>query len=56
MIYRKAKKEDINDLVEMRMAYLLEEQGHIKEADRIKIEKSLPAYFTKHLTMIYLLL
>ncbi|WMJ87471.1 GNAT family N-acetyltransferase [Anaerocolumna sp. MB42-C2] len=49
MIYRKAIPDDINDLVEMRMAYLLEDQEYIKETDRIRMEKSLPAYYERHL-------
>ena len=49
MIYRKAMSEDINDLVEMRMAYLLENQEYIKETDCIRMEKSLPSYYERHL-------
>ncbi len=41
--------EDIKDLAEMRMAYLLEDQGYINESDRTIMKKTLPGYFTRHL-------
>lgn len=47
--FEKADQAKINELVKIRMEYLYEDYGNIKEHDRLKIINSLPAYFEKHL-------
>lgn len=49
MDFRKAGKEDIPSLVNMRILYSLETNGEISEAFDIKMRQELPKYFEKHL-------
>ena len=49
MIFEKANPNDINDLVELRIAYLLEDYGEITPDRLSLITESLPNYFRAHL-------
>lgn len=49
MIYRKANKNDYDQLVQRRINYLVEDNGTISEIHRKQIEKQLPIYYDKHL-------
>jgi ribosomal protein S18 acetylase RimI-like enzyme len=42
-------KNLINELVNLRLAYLKEDFGHLDEKDVLSIESSLPDYFQRHL-------
>ena len=49
MIYNKATIEDINQLTELRIAYLEEDNGGLKEQDSEIIKRDLPDYFMRNL-------
>ena len=49
MIYSKATKEDIEQLTELRIAYLTEDNGELKAKDLDIIKRDLPDYFTRNL-------
>ena len=49
MVFEKAKFEDICDLVNLRIEYLLEDYGEIPQAKLSLIANNLPSYFTNHL-------
>lgn len=49
MIFEKANQNDINDLVKLRIAYLLEDYGEIASDKLSLISYNLPAYFHSHL-------
>ena len=49
MIFEKADQNDINDLVELRIAYLLEDYGEIAPDKLSLISDNLPDYFHTHL-------
>ena len=49
MIFEKADQNDINDLVELRIAYLLEDYGEIAPDKLSLISDNLPDYFNAHL-------
>lgn len=49
MIFEKATLEDIDELVAMRIAYLVEDYNGLQDSEKEKIEKSLPDYYKKHL-------
>ncbi|MBQ9196250.1 MAG: GNAT family N-acetyltransferase [Clostridia bacterium] len=49
MKVEKALRSDIDTLVQLRMAYLLEDRGHIDDQDAEMILQNLPAYFERHM-------
>ena len=49
MVFDKAKKQDINQLKDLRVAYLQEDLGEISQEDLNLLETSLPGYFEKHM-------
>lgn len=49
MIYTKATMEDIDQLTELRIAYLAEDHGGLKEKDLEIIKRNLPDYFMRNL-------
>ena len=49
MTYEKANLDDIKDLVELRIEYLLEDYDEIQQNKSVTIADSLPAYFSDHL-------
>lgn len=49
MIYRKANKNDYDQLVQRRINYLLEDNETISIIHRTQIERQLPTYYEKHL-------
>lgn len=49
MIFENATYEDINQLSELRIAYLIEDTGNISEKDLAVIKKNLPDYFERNL-------
>ena len=49
MIFEIANQNDINDLVKLRIAYLLEDYGEISSDKLSLISYNLPAYFHSHL-------
>ena len=49
MRVEKAGTEDIAALVEMRIAYLWEDNGVLEEEELLAIQRDLPGYFQKHL-------
>lgn len=49
MIFEKATKLDVEQLVKLRVAYLLEDYGDLNEKELAMIERDLPDYFVKNL-------
>lgn len=49
MFYSKATEEDIGQLTELRIAYLMEDNGKLKEKDLEIIKQDLPDYFRRNL-------
>ena len=49
MIIDKASDKEIDELVELRLAYLQEDLGEISESDLQSLKGALPQYFSKHL-------
>ena len=49
MIIDKAFDKDIDELVQLRLAYLQEDLGTISEQDMQSLQTALPKYFRKHL-------
>lgn len=49
MVYDKALTDDIEQLTELRIAYLTEDNGELKEKDSESIRRNLPAYFMRNL-------
>ncbi|MCM1083801.1 MAG: GNAT family N-acetyltransferase [Clostridium sp.] len=49
MIVDNAQITDIDELTELRLAYLEEDNGTLSEDDREKIRMELPGYFKRHL-------
>jgi ribosomal protein S18 acetylase RimI-like enzyme len=49
MIFEKAVYDDIGQLNELRIAYLLEDTGDLKEKDLAVIKRDLPDYFERNL-------
>ena len=49
MVFEKADQNDINDLVKLRIAYLLEDYGEIASDKLSLISDNLPDYFHTHL-------
>lgn len=49
MIVENAKSADIDQLTELRLAYLKEDYGELSEHDIKKIRQELPGYFKKNL-------
>ena len=49
MIYTKATMEDIEQLTELRIAYLVEDYGGLEDKDLEIIKRDLPDYFTRNL-------
>lgn len=48
-IFDKADIDDLDSLVKLRIAYLLEDHGTIPQEKLTKISEKLPVYFCKHL-------
>lgn len=49
MTFEKAAGTDINQLTELRIAYLKEDMGKLSEEDINKLQESLPNYFERNL-------
>lgn len=49
MIFEKAIYEDIGQLCELRIAYLIEDTGNLSEKDLAVIKRDLPGYFERNL-------
>lgn len=49
MVFERAKPEDINQLVELRMGYLWDDFGALSREDEARIRRDLPGYFERHL-------
>ena len=49
VIYDQAKKADIDELVRLRIAYMIDDFGHISEYERNCMETQLPEYFERRL-------
>ncbi len=49
MNFRQAEINDISQLVEMRLGYLIEDHGFLTEEETTRIKESLPSYFENHL-------
>lgn len=49
MCVEKANVADISTLVELRIAYLTEDNGSLDESVEAEIQRSLPAYYERHL-------
>ena len=49
MINEKANIEHIDQLTDLRIAYLTEDHGHLTEEEEVRISSSLPDYYRKHL-------
>ena len=47
--FEKAEKSAIEELVNLRLAYLQEDLGEIEKEDFLRIKEMLPAYFNRHL-------
>lgn len=57
MLFVKATENEINELTELRIAYLQEDFGSISESDLQRMKAALPQYFREHLNrdlMVYL--
>ena len=57
MLFVKATENEINELTELRIAYLQEDFGSISEGDLHSMKAALPQYFKNHLNrdlMVYL--
>lgn len=49
IVFEKATKLDVEQLVKLRVAYLLEDYGDLNEKELAMIERDLPDYFLKNL-------
>ena len=49
MTFEKANSDDIKDLVELRIEYLLEDYGELTQNKLTLITDNLPTYFSNHL-------
>ena len=49
ILYCEATKEDINELIRMRIAYMIDDFGSITEEERKGMETQLPDYFARKL-------
>ena len=49
IIFDEAKKEDINELIRMRIAYMIDDFGSVSPIERESMEKQLPDYFERKL-------
>ncbi len=49
MVFEKAKNEDIKQLTNLRIAYLKEDHGDLKDKELAILEEDLPHYFSKNL-------
>ena len=47
--YDIATKDDINELIRLRIAYMMDDFGSVSEDERIALEKQLPDYFLRKL-------
>lgn len=47
--YDIATKDDINELIRLRIAYMMDDFGSVSEDERIALEKQLPDYFSRKL-------
>lgn len=47
--FEKAEQNEIEELVNLRLAYLQEDFGEMEKEDFLRIKKMLPAYFNRHL-------
>lgn len=49
MVIDKASDKEVDELVELRLAYLQEDLGEISESDLQNLKEALPQYFREHL-------
>lgn len=49
MRFEKADTGQIDQLTDLRIAYLTEDHGHLTEEEKVRITSSLPDYYKKHL-------
>ncbi|MCR5249911.1 MAG: GNAT family N-acetyltransferase [Lachnospiraceae bacterium] len=49
IIFDEATKEDINELIRMRIAYMIDDFGSVSDREREGMEKQLPDYFERKL-------
>jgi len=49
IVYEQANKEDIDELVRLRIAYMIDDFGQISEYERTCMETQLPDYFERRL-------
>ena len=49
IIYDEAAKDDIDELVRLRIAYMLDDFGKVSDYERECMEKQLPDYFERKL-------
>ena len=47
--YDIATKDDINELIRLRIAYMMDDFGSVSEDERIALDKQLPDYFLRKL-------
>ena len=47
--YDVATKDDINELIRLRIAYMMDDFGSVSEDERIALDKQLPDYFLRKL-------
>ena len=49
IIYEEADKEDIDELIRMRIAYMMDDFGSVSDQERKGMETQLPDYFSRKL-------
>ncbi len=49
IIYDEATKEDIDELIRLRIAYMIDDFGSVSDEERTGMETQLPDYFTRKL-------
>ena len=53
VIFDVAGKDDISELVRLRIAYMIDDFGSISENERKSMEEQLPGYFDRRLDLLY---
>ena len=49
IVFNEATKEDIDELIRLRIAYMIDDFGSVSDAERSAMEKQLPDYFERKL-------
>ena len=49
IVFDEAKKEDIQELIRLRIAYMIDDFGSVSDLERESMEKQLPDYFERKL-------